>query len=112
MINKGKFIGDTYQKNVDFSKAVLWKTREISIPPDICRQMLINGTKEVWFTDRKKGQKWVAEVSMLRGKSVLKKEGQEPQRYFPIELFKKIDLNPPKPDSFNKKEEVKQGALL
>lgn len=87
-INTGSFNGKIYTKIVSFSKAVLWKDRQISLPVHICNRMLELGIETVIFIDRKKGEQWEASVDDLRKSKILKKEGQEPQFYFPIEIFK------------------------
>lgn len=91
-INQGKFEGDTYIKQVLFSKAVLWKTREISLTPEIVKQFKWREIKTVIFEDRKKGEIWTADVDKLRDHYNLKQVGQEKQYYFPIEIFKRVKL--------------------
>lgn len=88
MKNKGKFLNDTYHKRVTFSKAVLWKDRAISLPPEVVKQFKPRGVKWVEFVDVKKNERWRCDTDTLRGNYEYKQVGQEPQYYFPIELFK------------------------
>jgi len=88
MINYGKIIEDTYIKYVSFSKAVLWKDRQISIHKDIAENWLPS-VKKVRFIDRAKGMTWEAPLEKIKECWILKKEGQEEQYYIPIEVFSK-----------------------
>lgn len=85
--NPGTFKGDLYIKEVDWNKAVLWMSRQISLRPSVCNEMIRRGTKFVVFIDKKKKVKHIAEIETLREKKVLKRVGQEEQFYFPIDLF-------------------------
>lgn len=91
-MNKGRFIKNKYIKNVEFSRAVLWKTREISLPPYIANQFKHRKTKEIIFDDRIKGERWKASYDTLKEHHTFKKEGQEYQYYFPIDVFKKTKI--------------------
>lgn len=93
-INRGEFIKDTYYKSVVFNKAVLWKSREISLPPEIVKQFKPKGVTTVVFEDKKKGERWTALVETLREHFTVKQVGQEKQYYFPIEVFTKAKLQP------------------
>ena len=86
--NQGKFIGDKYIKRVNFSKAVLWKDRQISLHPAIVRQFGERGTAFVIFEDKQKNERWTASVSELQAVETLKMEGQEQQFYYPISVYK------------------------
>lgn len=86
--NKGKFEGNKYIKRVSFSKAVLWKNKEISLPPIIVHRFKTSATTVVMFEDERKNERWSASVSELERVGQLKKEGQEPQFYYPIAAFK------------------------
>lgn len=86
-INRGEFHGDTYYKHVSINKAVLWKTRQISLPPEVVRQFKLKGITRVVFIDQGKKERWEAPIEKLRENHELKQVGQEPQYYFPIELF-------------------------
>lgn len=100
-INYGKFNGTTYAKYVDFSKAVLWKDRQLSIPKFVFMGMNAHNTTELRFIDRGKGEMWVFKADKIRAAGVWKQVGQEEQFYFPIELAKKVQI---------KKEEGVQNA--
>lgn len=92
-INRGIFIKNNYEKQVDFSKAVLWKTREISIPPEVFYK-IFKTCKLIIFYDRKKNERWTVDVTTAFNHKVLKKEGQESQYYFPISIFKVEPIKP------------------
>jgi len=92
-INKGKIIGDTYYKNVEFSKAVLWKDRQISIPKEVRDNIRAGGVKTIVFSDEKKNERWVASIEEVAKSAIYKQEGQEPQFYIPIGIFKKERIN-------------------
>lgn len=92
-INTGKFEGDKYIKHVDFSKAVLWKDREISLSPVVTRQFKWRGINQIIFEDHKKGERWVVDYQTAKANAKLKQVGQEPQFYMPIEIFDKEELH-------------------
>lgn len=92
-INHGEFRGHVYHKTVSFNKAVLWMTKEISLPPTIVKQFRDRGITKVVFTDRKKGEEWSASVDTLREHKRFAQVGQEAQFYFPIEVFTKHKIN-------------------
>ena len=100
-INPGVFKNDHYIKQVSFAKAVLWKSREISLSPKITNQFLAHNTKKVIFQDLKKNEQWTADVETLRANRVKKTVGQEEQWYFPISIFTKspIRKNEPAPST-------------
>jgi len=91
-INKGIFTGFIYSKYVDFSKAVLWKDRQLSIPQFIYIGLTANNTLEMRFIDRGKGEMWVFKVEDVLRSGEWKQVGQEKQFYFPIELAKKVEV--------------------
>lgn len=86
--NAGKFEGNKYIKRVNFSKAVLWKAKEISLRTDVVSQFKIHGTEIVIFEDEQKNERWTASVSELHSAGVRKTEGQEEQFYYPTSVFK------------------------
>ena len=86
--NKGTFEGNKYIKRVNFSKAVLWKSKEISLRTDIVKQFNKRGTEIVIFEDERKNERWTASVLELEMASVLKTEGQERQYYYPTSVFR------------------------
>lgn len=91
-INYGKFNGTTYAKYVDFSKAVLWKDRQLSIPKFVFMGMNAHSTTQLRFIDRGKGEMWVFDAQKVRDSGEWKSVGQEEQFYFPIELAKKVTI--------------------
>ena len=95
--NPGTFSGDDYIKEVDWNKAVLWMTRQISLRPSVCEEIVRRGTKRVIFIDKVKGIKHIADVSVLRENKKLKRVGQEEQFYFPISIFTEEKIGEPKP---------------
>lgn len=88
-INRGKFVNQQYTKYVNFSSAVLWKDKELSLPKFILAGFRAYGTLKVVFIDRGKGEKWIFKVQDIRDKGRFKTVGQEEQWYFPIEMAKK-----------------------
>ena len=87
--NRGKFNGDIYAKYVDFSKAVLWKDRALSVPSFVLIGMRAYNTKEMRFIDKEKGEMWVFNVDEVMSKGSFKTVGQEKQWYFPIDMAEK-----------------------
>lgn len=88
-INKGSFNDDIYAKYVSFSKAVLWKDRELSVPKITLIGMNAYNTKEMRFIDSEKGEMWVFDVDEVLSKGKFKQVGQEEQWYFPIDIADK-----------------------
>lgn len=95
-MNYGRYEKDRFIKVVQFSKAVLWKSREISLSRLTCANFKVKGTKYVIFEDPKKNERWVATLDELRPYAKYKREGQEEQYYFPIHVFKKEPIDPGK----------------
>lgn len=91
-INYGSFNGNIYAKHVEFSKAVLWKDRQLSIPKHVFIGLQAHSTTEMRFIDYKKGEMWVFDPDMVRSFGTWKTEGQEEQYYFPIELAKIVEI--------------------
>ena len=97
-INKGEIIGNTYYKNVNFSKAVLWRDREISLHKDVGDYWLTDKIKFIKFIDRSRNESWTTRVDRVKKVWKLRQVGQEPQYYIPIEVFitkKTIDMKQP-----------------
>lgn len=92
-MNKGKFNGTTYAKYIDFSKAVLWKDRQLSVPKFVMMGMNAYQTKEMRFIDTNKGEMWIFNPDEVRAKGKFKTVGQEEQFYFPIDIAKKEKVN-------------------
>lgn len=100
MINQGKVENGIYIKKFDFSRAVLWKDKQISLNPDILDK-LVSGKKvtAIWFEDDKKNERWIIALPDFIHNSAIKKVGQESQYYCPISLFdreviRKNDIKP------------------
>jgi hypothetical protein len=91
-INKGYFEGIAYVKIVDFNKAVLWKTKELSVPMTIMDKIKLLGISEMRFVDWKKKQQWNFDAAEVAAHGKEKQVGQEPQWYFPIGLATKVAL--------------------
>jgi len=83
-VNKGYFFGDTYNKTVNFSKAVLWKDRELSVPLDVWERIKRDDIKVLNFKDPKKKELWQFSTHKAELLGVKKRVGQEEQWYFPI----------------------------
>jgi len=88
-INRGVFANKQYTKYVSFSKAVLWKDRELSLPVYIIAGFNAHNTEKAVFIDRGIGEKWIFKVSDIKDKGFRKTVGQEEQWYFPIEMATK-----------------------
>jgi len=89
-INKGVVAGNTYKKIISINRAVLWKDRQISIHKSVVEGWFKNkDIKHIWFEDRGKSEIWITTVALAERNWILKKEGQEPQYYIPIEIFRK-----------------------
>ena len=91
-INTGSFVDGAYIKQVNFSKAVLWKDRQLSIPLSIWEQIKKKEIKTLIYRDPGKNEQWIFSVEKVEPLLEKKRVGQEPQYYFPIELAKKIPL--------------------
>ena len=90
-INQGSFLKDKYIKRVVFSKAVLWKDRELSLGKPIVAKIKANkDIKTIEFVDDTKKETWVFKRSDILDGSYLKQVGQEPQYYFSIQSAKKV----------------------
>ncbi len=90
-INQGIFKEDKYIKKVQFSKAVLWKDRELSLGRPIVEKIEENkNIKEIHFIDDIKRETWIFKRDDILDGSYLKQVGQEPQYYFSIQSAKKV----------------------
>ncbi len=86
--NRGYFFGNTYNKQVRFSKAVLWKDKQLSVPMDIWKRCLRECDFMI-FKDPTKKEIWTFAVKQCELMGGAKRVGQEEQWYFPIEFAKK-----------------------
>lgn len=91
-MNTGKIVGTEYIKYVNFNKAVLWKNRELSIPPVILQMCKMEHVNTLRFIDINKKQEWRFALDGVEKASVLRRVGQEEQYYFPIDSAVKKDL--------------------
>ncbi len=92
-INTGKINENhEYEKHVSFSKAVLWKDRQLSLRPTIIIQLGIMEVKTLVFIDEKKAEKWIFTLEDIIKHGQKRRIGQEEQIYFPISLAKVITL--------------------
>lgn len=91
-VNLGKIENNCYIKYVDFSKAVLWKDRSLSVPPKVIVAVTTREIPTMVFIDHKKMEKWIFHTSDVIANMTLKKVGQEEQYYFSIDLASKVPL--------------------
>lgn len=91
-MNRGTINKKQYIKIVSFSKAVLWKNRELSMPKEIWDMVLRHQVIELVYIDYKKQEKWTFLMEHVKQFAKYKKEGQEEQFYFPIQLAKKEQI--------------------
>jgi hypothetical protein len=89
-MNKGFIKDNIFYKEVSFNSAVLWKDKQLSLPPDVYSKAVV--CEKIVFRDLKKGEEWVFDPKDIQRTSVLKKVGQELQYYFPIILAKKVKI--------------------
>ena len=91
-INRGIFAKDQYTKYVEFSKAVLWKDKELSLPKYIIAGFAAHNTKRVVFIDTHKKEKWIFHAIDIISFGKLKTVGQEEQVYFRIDMAEKEEV--------------------
>lgn len=89
-INRGKIENDTYIKHVRFSSAVLWKSKELSLPIEEMIKIRKNKVKKLHFVDHTKNETWEFDSEDIARHSRYKIEGQELQYYFNIAMRKVI----------------------
>lgn len=111
-INQGKIENGRYIKQVEFSKAVLWKDKQISLNPDIINNLLLNKVLEIWFEDQKKNERWSISLSDFIHNSLLKTVGQEKQYYTPISLFDREIIRKIEQKPITNEVRPEQGKLL
>lgn len=83
------YVNRTYKKYVSFNKAVLWKTRQLSLPLPTLEIIKRSGIEKLIFIDNTKKEIWEFDTDRVLKNGQRKLEGQEPQWYFPIELADK-----------------------
>jgi hypothetical protein len=88
-INQGKIVGNKYFKNVSFNKAVLWKTRELSLRHEVIQTCIKNEVQDLVFEDFRKKESWIFKLNDILKYGTVKTEGQEEQVYFSISMATK-----------------------
>lgn len=83
-INRGKIINEYYVKYVDWNKAVLWMTKEISLPIEEMKKIYDNNVKYILFIDEGKNEQYLFDIGVVDAYKKFKKVGQEPQFYWGI----------------------------
>lgn len=81
-----------YIKEVSFSKAVLWHTRELSLNPMVLERLIKKKVKILKFIDKKKNEVWQFNMNEILKNGELKQYGQEKQHYFSISYAKRYPL--------------------
>jgi len=94
-INRGQRLGNDYIKFVHFDDAVLWKTKELSLPPEIVEKIKAEGLSNILFADIKRNQKLSISVENFLKNAQLIQRHQESQYYIHLSNFKteKYDEN-------------------
>lgn len=75
-----------YIKHIRINEAVLWKSRELSLPPEVIKSLQKEGVRLIRFVDDSKRTVWTFKADEVFFHMNLKKVGQEPQYYFSIQL--------------------------
>lgn len=83
-INKGTFKDDIYIKYINSNDAVLWMSKELSLPLDIVATARKKDISKFYFIDKTKDTVWAFEPGVVFG-GTKKAVGQEKQYYFPID---------------------------
>lgn len=80
----------TLFKFIRSERAILWKTKELSLPEYVVNEMISNvGAEYFAFVDKEKCVRYTIDIATLMKNAKLKTEGQEPQYYIGLEHFKK-----------------------
>lgn len=85
-INVGHFHREDYTKFVNFSKAVLWMTKELSVQTYVITKVKNNHIPVMIFIDQRKKEIWTFKSADVIKFGREKIAGQEAQWYFPIKL--------------------------
>ena len=80
-INRGYRYANDYLKMVDLNKAVLWKTKELSLPPEIVEKIKREGLENIIFVDKDRNQRLTIPVALFLLKAKLIQRHQEAQYY-------------------------------
>lgn len=91
-INKGRIDDGVYYKTLSFSKAVLWKDRALSLPPEVIQAIARENVHTLVFTDPIKLEKWIFKADKVFQNMVIKRVGQEEQYYFAIDLARRMSI--------------------
>ena len=91
-INRGKVINNEYVKNVSWNSAVLWMTKEISLPSEEMDKIVKGNVHTITFVDKNKGFKMVFPSHQVLREMQFKQVGQEPQFYWSIYLGNKYPI--------------------
>jgi len=89
-INVGEFKEKYYLKKVNLNKAVLWKTKELSLKKEIMDKIVKLNIPFIIFYDTIKRNKWLFKTKKVIKNMIYKSEGQESQYYFSIDLKENI----------------------
>jgi len=110
-INYGVVHGRRYLKKIDFNRAVLWKTREISLAAKVVDHWFPeHGIEEIVFVDFKKEKIYTVSVRKAEKHWVKKTMHQDSQYYFSIGLLTTLPLRREEqipmidPDDFRERE--------
>jgi len=93
-INQGQidYANKIYTKQVCFSKAVLWMTRQLSIPLNKLEELHKYKIETLRYIDNVKSEIWEFKLDDIIRRGEVKQVGQEIQLYFPIGLAKVIPI--------------------
>jgi hypothetical protein len=93
-INHGTFdyINGTYKKYVQFNQAVLWMTRQLSVPLEVMDRVKKYNIHTMLFIDLGKKEQWKFKSEKVQLQGEMKKVGQEKQWYFRLTLQSKAIL--------------------
>lgn len=91
-VNLGRIENGVYYKNINASKAVLWKDRALSLPPKVINAITTQDVKTMIFHEVKNMERWIFRTKDVLANMKLKKVGQEEQYYFSIDLAKKVPI--------------------
>ncbi len=91
-MNTGTIYNNLYKKYVSFSKAVLWKDRQLSLPKSEMDRIRF-AIADMEFIDIDKNEIWHFKFNDVMANRQLKTVGQESQYYFDIDMATKSKLN-------------------
>lgn len=85
-VNLGRIDEGVYTKTINSNKAVLWKSRQLSLPPRVINAITTQDVKKMIFLDVKNLERWIFNTKDVLANMELKQVGQEEQYYFSIDL--------------------------